>query len=519
MDIKGAFKRLFNGDKSRPMQSDGDDFLYMDTPDHPSSGLDVNRVYALFSAAEQGDIQAQSDLFRDMEERDGHLFAEMAKRKRALLTLPFRVAPPPDATDAEKKVAAEADWWLRNLPGLREMMMDMLDAIGHGFACIELEWPLRSAVWLPAAFHKRQARVFTMPQANLDDIRLNRGGSDGEVLESLGWIVHKHKSKSGPVAQSGLFRVLVWTYLFKNLSARDWAQFLNLYGLPFRIGKYDSTMTDKERLRLLQGIRRLAREGGGIIPNTASIDLVSPASGQSAPFLNMVEWCEKVQSKVILGGTLTSQADGKTSTNALGNIHNEVRHDLLVGDALAVADTLTHQLLWPILALNGRYNPERAPRFEFDTREPVDLGVLMDVVIKAQATGFNITEQWLSDKSGIPLPQDGQTILKPITRQLPGDAALSQAVQMRLAALSAPQTTADGVQLQLDAAPQLLAAQASAAAETMLRPLIDRVKAARTPDDVYELLAASYPGMDDFALRELVGQAIFVADVMGQQHG
>lgn len=517
MDIKTAFKRFFNRDKTQDMQSSGDDFLYMDSSDHPSTGLNIQRVYELFRAAEQGDIQAQSDLFTDMEERDGHLFAEMSKRKRALLTLPFTVKPPPDATEAEKKIAAEADWWLRQLPGFREMLMDMLDAIGHGFSCIEIEWGQKGSLWLPAKFHKRPARAFTMPQTDLNDIRLNRGGVDGEPLWDIGWIVHKHKSKSGPVGQSGLFRVLVWTYLFKNLSARDWAQFLNLYGLPFRIGKYDASMTDKERTNLLRGIRMLAREGGGIIPSTADISLVSPAAGQSAPFLDMVNWCEKVQSKIILGGTLTSQADGKTATNALGNVHNEVRHDLLVGDAGMAAETVTQHLLWPILALNGRYNPERAPHFEFDTRESVDLALLMKVIGGAQAAGFGITAEWVSDKSGIPLPQDGQTILKPLSAQPPGDAVLSQVMQARLAALSLPQSGADNVQLQLDAAPQLLAAQASTAAEAMLRPLIAKVKAARSPDEVFELLAASYPTLDDMALQELVGQAVFVADVMGQQ--
>lgn len=305
----------------------------------------------------------------------------------------------------------------------------------------------------------------------------------------MGWIVHKHKSKSGPVAQSGLFRVLVWTYLFKNLSARDWAQFLNLYGLPFRIGKYDATMNDSDRLKLLRGIRMLAREGGGIIPSNAEIELVSPSAGQSAPFFDMVNWCEKVQSKVILGGTLTSQADGASSTNALGNVHNEVRHDLLVGDAWVSAETLTQQLLWPVLAMNGRFNPERAPYLEFDAREAVDLEHLMKVVNSAQQAGFEITADWVSDKSGIPLPQEGQTILKPLASQQAGDAALSQVMQARLAALSAPQNSTDRLQLQLDAAPQMLAAQASQATEAMLRPLIDKVKAARNPDEVFELLA------------------------------
>lgn len=518
MDISGAFKRFFNRGKTEPMQSDEDPYLYRDLPGHPSTGLNVNRVYALFSAAEQGDIQAQSDLFTDMEERDGHLFAELSKRKRALLTVPFSVKPPPDATEAEKKIAAEADWWLRHLPGFREMMMDMLDAVGRGFSCIEIEWGRKGDLWLPSSFHKRPQRAFTLPQYNLDDIRLNRGGADGEPLWDLKWLVHRHKSKSGPIAQSGLFRVLVWTYLFKNLSARDWAQFLNLYGLPFRIGKYDASMGEKERARLLWGIRMLAREGGGIIPQGSEISLVAPAAGQSAPFLDMVNWCEKVQSKVILGGTLTSQADGKTSTNALGNIHNEVRHDLLEGDAWMVAETLTHQLLWPILALNSRYDPERAPFIEFDVREPVDLERLMKVVKGAQDAGFNVTAEWLSDKSGIPLPQEGQTVLRPLSRQLPADAALSMAMQTRLAALSLPQPVTDTVQQQLDAAPQVLASQANVAAHAMLNPLIEQVKAASTPDEVYELLAASYPQLNDASLRELVGQAVFVADFMGQQH-
>ncbi|MCY9814236.1 phage portal protein family protein [Aeromonas caviae] len=42
-----------------------------------------------------------------------------------------------------------------------------------------------------------------------------------------------------------------------------------------------------------------------------------------------MEWCEHSMSKAILGGTLTSQADGKSSTNALGNVHNEVREEAL----------------------------------------------------------------------------------------------------------------------------------------------------------------------------------------------
>jgi phage gp29-like protein len=56
----------------------------------------------------------------------------------------------------------------------------------------------------------------------------------------------------------------------------------------------------------------------------------------------MIDWCERTESKVILGATLTSQADGKTSTNALGNVHNDVRHDILVADARQLEGSSQH---------------------------------------------------------------------------------------------------------------------------------------------------------------------------------
>lgn len=43
--------------------------------------------------AEQGNLQAQADLFCDMEERDGHIFSEITKRKQAVNGLPWGQLP------------------------------------------------------------------------------------------------------------------------------------------------------------------------------------------------------------------------------------------------------------------------------------------------------------------------------------------------------------------------------------------------------------------------------------------
>ncbi|EFB9636923.1 DUF935 family protein, partial [Escherichia coli] len=69
-------------------------------PDHPSRGLNIRKLPRILEAAERGYLPAQAMLFADMEERDGHLFAEMEKRKKALLTLDWSMEPPRNASKA-----------------------------------------------------------------------------------------------------------------------------------------------------------------------------------------------------------------------------------------------------------------------------------------------------------------------------------------------------------------------------------------------------------------------------------
>ncbi|MGJ0206862.1 phage portal protein family protein, partial [Streptococcus pyogenes] len=81
--------------------------------------------------------------------------------------------------------------------------------------------------------------------------------------------------------------------------------------------------------------------------------------------LAMMRQSEDAISKAVLGGTLTSttsQSGG--GAFALGQVHNEVRHDLLASDARQLAATLSRDLLWPLLVLNRPGSPDvrRAPR-------------------------------------------------------------------------------------------------------------------------------------------------------------
>ncbi|STO59294.1 Mu-like phage gp29 [Canicola haemoglobinophilus] len=195
---------------------------------------------------------------------------------------------------------------------------------------------------------RRDPAWFMTPTEQRNSLRLRDGSVTGIELQKFGWITHIAKAKTGYLSRIGLVRTLVWPFLYKNYSARDFAEFLEIYGLPMRLGKYPEGATPTEKNTLLRAVMSIGHNAGGIIPRGMEIEFQNAADGDSSSFMAMIEWAEKSMSKAILGGTLTSQADGATSTNALGNVHNEVRSELRDADLKRLQATLTRDLIYPL---------------------------------------------------------------------------------------------------------------------------------------------------------------------------
>lgn len=386
--------------------------LHQEVAGHPSRGLTPSKLAAILDAAEQGDIVSQYELFEDMEEKDGHIHADMSKRRRAVAQLEWDIVPPDNATAKEKEAAATLYSLMQGLDDFEEVLFDTTDAIGKAFVCQEFDgWERIDGNWLPKAIIHRPQSWFQLPRGNRQEIRL-RGPLEGTPLQHFGWITHVHKAKSGYLERAALFRVLVWPYLFKNYSVGDLAEFLEIYGIPMRVGKYPTGATEKEKLTLLRALAALGHNAAGIIPQGMELDFLDAATGDPKAFQLMIEWCERTQSKAILGGTLTSQADGKTSTNALGNVHNEVRKDLRDSDAKLVAKSLSRDLVYPIAALNGLVDSwARCPRLVFDVQEAEDLGAYATALPALVKIGFRVPRAWAQQRLAIPEPAEGEEVL------------------------------------------------------------------------------------------------------------
>ncbi|HHR6503104.1 TPA: DUF935 domain-containing protein [Providencia alcalifaciens] len=485
--------------------------------DHPVSGLTPARAAEILRDAERGQLLAQCELAEDMEEKDPHLQSELGKRRRALQSLDWKIKPPKNASREEKhdaelltEILDDADW-------LPDCIFDATDAILKGFSCQEIEWEEVEGLLIPRSVEWRDPAWFQTPIDERNELHLRDGSSHGLELQPFGWVQHVAKSKSGYLARTGLIRTLVWPFIFKNYSVRDLAEFLEIYGLPIRVGQYPAGATDKEKETLMRAVMSIGHNAGGIIPRSMLIDFKNAADGTADPFLAMMNWAELSMSKAILGGTLTSQADGATSTNALGNVHNEVRFEVRDSDATQLAATLTRDLVFPLYALNCQSfdNQRRKPVFEFDLSEPEDITTYATALPQLVNMGMKIPAQWAHDKLQIPVAADDEDVLKPATPVTPDFSTallsarpLSDKPQVALASQVEP----DSVQSMVETvSPQAW----QSTVDPLLLPLIEAIESEGFAA-AQQLADELYTEMDDTQLTDMLHRAMFVAELWGR---
>ena len=452
--------KLFNKDQLTQSQTENRSMTaYGAEFEHPAIGLTPLKVHALLTQAEAGNMNAMLALFEDMEERDLHLLAEMSKRKRTVAKLDWSIKAPKNADANEQKYTEVISELMGIIENFEDIITDSLDAIGKGFSCHELHWVREGNVWLINDMQWHVPQRFIIDPFNQRELLLAGNGlGDDEPLWENAWLVHTHKAKSGYLVRGGLHRALVWSYVFKNYSVRDLAEFLEIYGLPLRLGTYPAGATNGEKLTLLRAVMEIGHRAAGIIPQGMMIDFKEAAKGSSDPFMDMIKWCEMSQSKAILGGTLTSQADGKSSTNALGKVHEETRLEIRDSDAKQLASSISRDVIGALMRINyPNVSPRRYPKFVFDLAETEDIGVYSEALPKLVSIGMQIPAPWAHKRLGIPMVSGDEPVLAvpqttnpttqaPLTAQLPAIAMLNQATDTAIPA----ETTAESQRMALE---------------------------------------------------------------------
>jgi phage gp29-like protein len=369
---------------------------------YPSVGLTPTRLAEIVRDADQGDSRRQMELFEEMEEKDAHLAAILQTRKLAVLGKDYEVLPYAK-TPEDEQIAAAVGELVYAIPDLEGALLDLLDAIGKGFALGEL-------IWEVAGGAARIREIRWIPQKKVtfgEDLtpRLLTAEAPWQGVEPPPWklIYHRYKARSGHASRAGVLRVVGWMYLLKNYALKDWAAFNEVFGMPLRLGKYDATASPADREALIRAIRNLGSDAAGVISKATEIEFIEAASrgGKGNPYQAMAEFCNREMSKAVLGQTLTTDTAGATGTYATARVHDLVRRDLVQADAQALGATLREQLLRPLVGFNSGWD-KPVPWFRFKYEEGEDLKTLSEVYRNLAALGLPLSREHLAERFGIP---------------------------------------------------------------------------------------------------------------------
>jgi phage gp29-like protein len=413
---------------------------------YPSAGLTPQTLAAIFKEADVGDVARQAELFEEMEEKDTHLYSEMQTRKNAVHGLDYEVAPYSESAE-DKKISKFVADCIYGLDSFDDALLDLLDAIGKGYSLCEIKWDVsgnQAIIGGLSWIHAKKALFYDRGMANMwarsmeiPRVLTEAEPINGEIMPPFKMVYHRYKARSGYDTRAGVLRVCAWMYLFKNYSIKDWVAFSEVFGMPLRLGKYDSGASQSDKDALVAAIQSLGSDAAGIISKSTEIEFVESLknSGNANIYESLANFCDKQMSKAILGQTATTEG----TPGKLGNedAQDRVRHDLTKADAESLAKTIRFQMIRPLVGYNFGWD-KSLPWFNLLYEKPEDLANLMTVYKGAAEIGQPISAEHVSERFKIPMPKKGETVLRP-QKVPPADTDIKSVLKRIVAKDQAPE--------------------------------------------------------------------------------
>lgn len=489
--------------------------------EYPSNGLTPVKLAEIFREADAGDVLRQMELFEELEEKDPHLFSQLQTRKNAVTGLDFEIVPFDSDDERDKEIAEFVESQLGSIESMEDVMTDLLDAIGKGFAVSEIMWGYDEGHVVVNDVRSRHQKRFFWDSID-DSFKVRtKDAPEGILLPDSKFIVHRYKARSGHPSRAGILRVVSWMYLFKNYDVKDWVAFAEVYGMPLRLGKYQPGASEEDKIALMQALIQIGADAAGIIPDGTSIDFITTEKASSTDlFEKLARYCDEQISKAVLGQTLTSDSGG--GSFAQSKTHNEVRHDLTVADCKALAATLRRDLIRPLVIFNFGED-KRIPYIRFDAEEAGDLKETAEIIgTLIEKTGLKIPTSYLYKKFSIPKPEDGDEIATPSyagAGMLPFKLDPATIAQLALKADNAPEV---GTQGHIDKLADTAVRKGAGSFKKAFQPVLKLLEKAQSLEELRDMMeddkavAALYAAMDISQVEELLQKVMLYADLEGR---
>lgn len=364
------------------------------TPIIAGAYMSPDVVAAALRQCELGYMNRYSDLLSECREKVPHLQSVLGIRELAVSGCEFRIKPKEhgDKKQKNKRATKVADYVrevFEEIPNFAAALQHLMMAVYFGRSALEIVWKRKHSGMMIEELlpiHPKRLsyavnwRVHLWDEnGNEYDQRLGRfPGVDLTSEYPDKFIVHTPLTMGGEVpTRQGLGRVLVWYALFSIWTQRDWMRFAEVYAQPWRVAFYDKNTADQTDIdNIKNAMLEMSNATTAVLPNTTGFELKMP-TGRIMIHESIRNAMNSDMSKVVLGQTLTTDAspNGKSGSQALGEVHNEVRLDVKNNDGRNLSESVQRMLVRPLVLkqFGEAVAREYMPDFELVTESPEDI--------------------------------------------------------------------------------------------------------------------------------------------------
>ncbi|OGS90850.1 MAG: hypothetical protein A2Z95_06180 [Gallionellales bacterium GWA2_60_18] len=275
-----------------------------------------------------GDLRIYQEVMRDEQVK-----ACFEQRVRAVVSKPWEVRPGGKKL-ADKKAAEFIDEQLKAIR-FDSITEKMLYGVFYGYGVAEAMYAVEDGkVVLDTSrggIKVRDRRRFAFaPDMSL---RLRTSSNPmGEILpEKKFWHFATGSDHDDEPYGLGLAHWLYWPVFFKRSGVKFWLIFLEKFGMPTAVGKYQPGTSPTDQDKLLEALQAIQTDSAIIFPEGMTAELLEATRGGTADYTALYDRMDAAIARATLGQTASTQG----TPGRLGNddLQSDVRDDIVRADA------------------------------------------------------------------------------------------------------------------------------------------------------------------------------------------
>ena len=359
-------------------------------------------------------------------ERDTHLSSCYRTRRQKLISKGWHIAAA--RSDKDEYIADFVRYNLstflaqRSRNGFDGDILGMMDSIAKGFSLSEIVWKQITGgkydgYWGIEAVRKKDAEDYGFKTDKFGNVVADGVIYHGDYVgepKRLKYNKFIHviygPDDENPYGNSSTTKVAFWTWLKKN-NAKFWAIFGEKFSMPITVAKIPKGMYDTDKKAKLESfLKNLQSESGIILPDGFVLEFLEATRRGDVTYDNFIERCNKEISKEVLGATMAIEEGSKgQGSYAHASVNAEILEVYTFFDAIMIAQCVNNQLIRRLIDYNF-IGVEEYPVFSFKRDWFADIVKIAQGLEALTRMGVGIPTDWIYARTGIPKPQDGESI-------------------------------------------------------------------------------------------------------------